>query len=277
MSMRVQQCIRFARSPDKNMDLTSSDNFDPAEYVKQYYPNSIEHYSTAQFLLRKLLQFCNRMKFTADSMKILEYGSGPHPIYALGLSPVANEIVLAEYAESHRAFVEKWHKKDPNSYDWSFYFQYVAKLLEEGGTQVDANDLEEVLRKKIVTITPCDITKSQCITEGYEGPYDIVFSSLCLEAASKSLDEYKNAMKRLVSLVKQNGYVLLFSTVRENCDVGFYTVNGVKLWDVALKRKDVLETCYECGLNVLEEETFNVPPDPTWNVDNFTFFAFQKC
>ena len=259
------------------MDSTSGDSFDSAEFVKRCFPNSIERSSAAQFLLRKLLQFCNRMKFAADSMKLLEYGSGPHPIYALGLSPVANEIVLADYAESHRAFVENWHKKDPNSYDWSFYFQYVAKLLEEGGIQVDATDLEELLRKKIVTITHCDITKSLCITEGYEGPYDIVFSSLCLDGACKSLDEYKNAMKKLVSLVKQNGYVLLFSTIRENCDIGFYIINDVKLWNIALKRKDVLEACHECGLNVLEEEAFCRPPNPNSNADNFTFFAFQKC
>ena len=62
------------------MDPTSkmfSDSFDSAEFVKKLFANSIECYSAAQFLL-------------------------------------SNEIVLAEYAESHRAFVEKWHKKDPN-------------------------------------------------------------------------------------------------------------------------------------------------------------------
>ena len=98
----------------------------------------------------------------------------------------------------------------------------------------------------------------------------------CLEAASKSLKEYKIAMMKLVSLVKQDGYVLLFSTIREYSDIGFYTVNNVKLWDIALKRKDILETSHECGLKLMEEDTFNFPPIPDMNVDNFTFFALQN-
>ena len=73
------------------------------------------------------------------------------------------------------ALITLHNMKDPNCYDWSFYFQNVAELLEE---RDEAVALEERLRKKIVAITPCDITQDKCITEGYEGPYDIVFSSL---------------------------------------------------------------------------------------------------
>ena len=55
--------------------------------------------------------------------------------------------------------------------------------------------------------------------------------------------QYNEAMKQLVSIVKSGGYVLIFSTIRENADVGYYFVKNVKIQDLALKEKISLKPC----------------------------------
>ena len=44
--------------------------------------------------------------------------------------------------------------------------------------------------------------------------------------------------------------------IRENADVGYYFVNNVKILDLALQRKGVLEVLQSRGLTLLQEETF---------------------
>lgn len=253
----------------------TSIKFDSESFVKKFFPSFLYDNSYSQFVLTKLVQFVERSKLAVDSKKILEYGSGPHPVFALGLSPVANEIVLTEYEESHRDYVQKWLRKDPTSFNYTLYFDYVAGLIGKRGNN-EVNGLEERLRRKIVAITSCDITKDQCITEDYEGPYDIVFSSLCLENATKSVQEFKKAMKKLVAMVKQEGYFILFCAIREKAEIGFYIVNNEKLLNLALKRKDLLEAGSECSLTLIEEDSLPVPPNPNLNTDYFSFFIWKK-
>ena len=40
---------------------------------------------------------------------------------------------------------------------------------------------EETLRKAIKVIVPCNITQDPPIAKGYEGPYDVMMSMLCIE------------------------------------------------------------------------------------------------
>ena len=53
--------------------------------------------------------------------------------------------------------------------------------------------------------------------------------------ACKSMAQYTEDMKNLESVVKPNGYVLIFSTIRENADVGYSFVKNTKVLDLALQ------------------------------------------
>ena len=54
--------------------------------------------------------------------------------------------------------------------------------------------------KAIKAIVPCDITQDPPIAKGYEGPYDVVMSMLCLETACRTRVEYTAAVKRLATI-----------------------------------------------------------------------------
>ena len=52
--------------------------------------------------------------------------------------------------------------------------------------------------------------------------YDIVMCLLCLECGCKDLVSYQHGIKKLASLLKEGGYLLLYCTRREssNCEEG---------------------------------------------------------
>ena len=61
-----------------------------------------------------------------------DYGCEPVVANVISAAKVATEIVFAEYTEEGRSAVKQWLKEDPNAFDWSPYFEYVTKTLEDG-------------------------------------------------------------------------------------------------------------------------------------------------
>ena len=64
----------------------------------------------------------------------------------------------------------------------------------------------------------CDITKDPPIAKGYEGPYDVVMSLLCLKHACWTRSEYTTTDKKLATMVKTGGTLLLHTTLRNRED-----------------------------------------------------------
>ncbi len=249
-----------------------SENFDPSSFISYRFPNKIDPESVAQFTLQQIIKFCRGVKFSTKEVKVLDYGCGPTPVYDIAFSSIASKIVLAEYEKSNRDYVMSWLNSSPGCYNWSFYFQYVAELES---SECQPKLLENELQQKINGVVPCDITQDRFVAEGYEGPYHILFSSLCIESACKNSEEYTDAIKKLVSLIETDGYFLLMSTIREKSDIGYYTVGNVRLYDLAVKRNNVLKSAKECGLQYIREENFHCVI-PLSNLEHFTFFIFQK-
>ena len=146
-----------------------------------------------------------------DSLKILDYGCGPSLPCSISAAPKACEIILADYAEPNREYLKRWLAKDPSAQDWSPYFKYVVQTLE-GGSEQDAIKREEMLCSKIRAVAECDIEK-EVFNENAYNKSDVVMSFLCLESACKDFNSYKSAIKKLTSLIKRGGYLLLYSKV----------------------------------------------------------------
>ena len=180
------------------MERKFSSKFSPEEYAETSYSNSFSDSSPKWFLIQKIDIFCSEQaKSHRKETKVLDYGCGPAPVLSAALSPLASEITMVAFEEYHRDFLDrdfldKWLKKSPDSYNWSSYMQHMADL--HGG--IEGEELEENLRRKITEVVACDITKEKIIAKGHEGPYDIVFNSLCLENPCQNLMEYRESMKK---------------------------------------------------------------------------------
>ena len=70
---------------------------------------------------------------------------------------------------------------------------------------------------------------------------------------------------------------MLHSTCRENCEVGFYVVDGTKYPNVVLKRDFVVKTLEQNGLFIETEAYLPTPTPELGNGNSEGFLFFSAC
>ncbi len=237
---------------------------DPGDYIQFSFLSPYK-----QFYQKQLSEFYKAVK-VPNSLKLLDYGCGPTISDKISAAPKVSEIVLAEYTEPNRAYVQKWLEKDSAVFDHSPSFKHVVQTME-GGTEEEAESRQDEVRRKVKAVVSCDITKDEFIAKGYEGPYDIIQCSLCLDNPFRDLDSYKGGLRKLASLLNKGGSLLLYSTLRENSVEGFYTVNGRKIFNLALKKDFILKALNDNGFTVVYTEQFEDTPSELSNNEALIF------
>lgn len=260
------------------------ENLDILKFVRNKFkgPDHQEAYSIrSYFTLKCLAEFYTEKLASVEnnSLKIIDYGSGPHMANVISAVPKACEIILAEYIEPFRAFVKKWVDGEPSGHDWSPLFKHVVETLE-GEPDGAAAVREKELRSKL-TIVPCDVTQDRIVADGHGGPYDVVMSFHCLDAAYNDLDSYKRGLAKTAALVKDGGYLVLSTTKREKVEadgeVPFYRVNGVKYYDIVPTSKAfIVEALTELGFIDICDKLVPIPPSENSNAQGFYFFTACK-
>ena len=188
--------------------------FDPEAYLKPRYSGDITDVVHCVFPLRQLHKFWASYPADRNDLKVLEFGTGPCILWEISSALFASEIVLAEYTASSRKLLHKWKNGDRDAHDWSPYFKYVVSNLE-GKSEQEAKDREEKLRSVIKAIVACDALQESPIQLGYEGPYDVIITCLCLGPACATEEEYKSAVAKLSSLLKPGGRIVIYCTEGE--------------------------------------------------------------
>ena len=170
-------------SPNTDLGVSSGesyqDEFDPQAYL-HFFDDLTKFHAQP---LKLLHEFYNSYGSTSSSLKVLDYGSGPTVLYAISSALQASEIILADYTDKNREAIQHWLKKAPEAHDWTPFFKYVVQSLEGLGEEEVVKRQEDV-RTLIKAVVKCDIHMDPPIQSGYEGPYDVIFSSLALECAS---------------------------------------------------------------------------------------------
>ena len=162
------------------------------------------------FAVQKLHEhFSHTKPDTSGPFRVLDYGCGPVLANVISAARVATEVVLAEYTQEGRAALEQWLDNDPKAFNWSPYCEYVVQTLEGGSAQA-AEEREKRLHSIVKGVVHCDITKDPPIENGYQLPYDVVISCLCLENATKTKEGLLQAFSRITTLVKSGGDLLLY-------------------------------------------------------------------
>ena len=249
--------------------------FEAETFANQSF-SAMKENSRVEFLLKCLADFYTKGPIsTKSNLCILDYGCGPSLPFSISAASKASEIVLADYSAPNREHLQKWMDRDASAHDWTPCFKHVVQTLE-GDSADEASKREEEFRCKVKAVVACDIFEDKFIDESFMGTYDVVMSFLCLETAYKDFEGYQSGVAKLVSLVKKGGYLLLYSTRRENSDEGFYLVDGIKYPDLALKRDAVVKTIEQNGLVIEIEEYKPTPPHPEGDSDGFLFLGACK-
>ena len=207
--------------------------------------------------LQKFHKFWKQFS-SRDNLKLLEYGGGPIISGLISACPHLEHVVFAEYLECNRKAVENWVKQTPDAFDWKTTFDFIVQELE-GGDENEANERQAELRQKIQAFVPCDVKGINLLelpatlSTKYHPPYDVVSTSLCLEAVVESDNEYKEAVAKLAELVKPGGYLVMHGTLQES----FYTVGKQKYYVYRLRKEIIVESLENAGIKDIEFNSFS--------------------
>ena len=180
-----------------------------------------------------------------ENVSVLDFGSGPSVLGGVSASRKASEVILSEYTEDSRQAALKWLKNEPNAFDWSSYFRYVIQDLE-GKDEKEVKAREELVRKVVKAVVPCDITKDPPLPDEYNKQYDVVICCLVLACTSQTRDDYRAGMNCLGKLVKPDG-LLLFFGVERTSDVGFYLVGDKKFRSLGVSSEFAVKSMEDAG------------------------------
>ena len=266
------------------------ESFDPSTYLERRFKNPGKGVSVMiNFALENLNQFF--MKYDkrraaesqagSHSLKVLDYGCGPVIAYNISAARVASEIVLAEYTRKSRELIKKWLDQDPKAWDWSPYFKHVVETIE-GRSESATEEREKDMRKVIKAVVECDITKDPPIAKGFEGPYDIVISTLAIESGCKTLADYVAAIKKIFTLLIEGGHLLIYVSIRNKEGLGCYYVGEQMFHPLCLTEEFVLKTLRESGFTIVknnplpEEGSMAIQRSTHTDLDSTSFVVALK-
>ena len=261
--------------------------FSPIKYLNQYYKTpqaGTPESRLRDFAVDNVHKVFSRLfpqeqeASCQTKIRVLDYGCGPSIAYTISAAGIPNvsEIVLAEYTARNREAVQQWLDKDPSAFDWSPYFKYVVQTLE-GKTEEQVAEREERMRS-LVKVVPCDITLDPPIEKGYEGPYDIVISFLCLGSCCNSVDEYCAGVVKLSSMVKPGGLLLIYSLDMKPWDeLNYYRVGSHCFYDLNISCDLAISALEAASLSVISVSRLEMNQDPAVdNCDKFVFICAEK-
>ena len=246
--------------------------FDCRAYLREYFSSpsgSADEKEAQSFHLAHVNNFYVKYntKWDKRNARMLEFGGGPVITNLISAAPYVREIVFAVYTENERKEIELWKDSEQGAHDWSPFFQYVVNKLERKKGESAWQEREALVRNQIKAIIACDIFQEYPLEKKQE-PFDIVSTSLCLEAACKSYDDYKMAVKKLGKLLKLNGLVMITAVEGET----FYMVGGKRWFCLILTLDQITEALKLAGFEILEADR---DPAPVEQVNNPTVSDYK--
>ena len=182
---------------------------------------------------------------------MLDFGCGPTIHGIISLAQYSSEIVLADYSEQSRMEIHKWLKGDPDAFDWTPMIRHIVVELEGKG-ESEVEERKQQLQHAIKSVIPCDVTKNPVLSPEYMKEYDIVHCFLCLEAASRTKEEFVAYLLKLKSLIKPGGKILLLTSNREERpEPAGYPVGDHWFYDLCISVEFVQESLTKIGFTDL--------------------------
>ena len=222
------------------------EKFDTGEYLNRYYD--------ANACVHLLELYYKAFLSLPTGLRILDYGTGPTILTTISAATKASEIVLSDYSELCRTALHQWLAGDGEAFDWSPYFEHVVKELEGKG-EAEVAMRQTLVRNVVKAVVKCDLTRDPPIEPGYEHTYDVVMSSLCIEAVIESNDEYPQMLAKLVSLVKPGGHLLLYG-VEVQGEGGYYVVGDETFSTVGPSLEFAMHAMVECCVEIVTTKLF---------------------
>uniref|UniRef100_A0A8C3EM44 Nicotinamide N-methyltransferase n=1 Tax=Corvus moneduloides TaxID=1196302 RepID=A0A8C3EM44_CORMO len=162
-------------------------NFDPREYLKEFYSMSTSREGASAFMM---LNLGNLRKIFSLS----EHSRGDILI-DVGCGPTTYQLL-----SNHRE-MKKWLKNEAGAFHWE------PKWAKK----------QEKLRKTVKQVLKCDVTKANPRGPVSLPPADCIVSTLCLEGACKDLATFRSALRNISTLLKPGRHLVMVTALGDTC------------------------------------------------------------
>ncbi|XP_064455802.1 indolethylamine N-methyltransferase-like isoform X2 [Ornithodoros turicata] len=217
---------------------------DPGVFTTSVYPSHIRELSIIVEDAYKLLK-----RGTVGGEWGLDLGCGPMLQYSLMLSDHVKKLVVANYLDQTKAIVEDWLKDDQrNMLNLNAVLQSVSEV-----TKHPPHSLKEQLRNCITDHVSCDLFSKEngkFLPAKYDNNemFDVIVTSLLLEAVIQDLDTYAKIIKRISGLLKRCGHLLMNGVL----GMTYWDMKAGKFNCVTLTKDNVEKVLKDCGFVDLE-------------------------
>ncbi|KPP57364.1 phenylethanolamine N-methyltransferase-like [Scleropages formosus] len=205
---------------------------------------------------------------------LVDVGSGPTLYQVLSGCEVFGRVVLTDFLEANRRELQRWLAGEQGSFDWTPYLQHVCQL--EGRSPSAWREKAARLRSVVTEVLPIDVHQPCPLPPGSlpASGADCLVSSFCLESVSPDVASFTAALRRMGSLLRPGGHVLLIGALGESY---YMAAPNVRIPVVPLDEAQVCSSLKVSGLSLLRLCVYTLPPDMRVGVDDVSGIFFVKA
>ncbi|MCJ8747925.1 hypothetical protein PDJAM_G00158960 [Pangasius djambal] len=240
--------------------------FDSKAYMNNFYSRP-EGHSEEEGYLTFVLGCLSRTFSTGQykGQRLIEVGSGPTIHTVISACEHFDELVLSDFVDRNREEIKKWIKNEEGCFDWKPLIDYVCEM--DGRS---SSDVEVKLRQRVKEVLKCDVLSENPFHPESVEPADCVITSLCLEAASKDLQTYRNALRRVAKLLRPGGALVMLGVLGET----FYYIDKIRFSCLQLSKANVEDVLRNLDFTVQEFNIFPAQDQEKNRVSDFEAFFY---
>ncbi|XP_075459248.1 indolethylamine N-methyltransferase-like [Ascaphus truei] len=192
--------------------------FDPNGFINTYFhpENNDMFEELIVYPITQLFKTFSSGRVRGETL--LDVTIGPTAFHLLSACDFFKEINVIEFTDANIREFEMWRNKEPGAADWSHAAKIVCEL--EGKSE-KWQGKEDKARRAVKRVVKCDFTKDNPLEPIVLPKVDCVLSMFLLFVVSKDHQAYRSNMKKLASMLKTGGHMVLFGPLNKSyCMVG---------------------------------------------------------
>ncbi|KAE8582247.1 hypothetical protein XENTR_v10020031 [Xenopus tropicalis] len=201
-------------------------------------------------LLEEPLRFLYKL-FSSGSVKgetLINISTGSDVSKNFVAADFFKNIILLESSDCCMKAIESWIRNEPGAAGQSHAAEFACSLI---GQSTECKKQEEKVRRAIKQVVKWDITKENPLGAVVLPQADCIVIVYYLEAVCKDNDIYINLLKKLLSLLKIGGHLVMIAGTNSS----YYMVGQHKFAALAHNEEFMQKALTEAGCTVVSTET----------------------
>ncbi|MEE6484718.1 hypothetical protein FKM82_013986 [Ascaphus truei] len=196
------------------------DEFDPRLYIETYFnsENNDTFDEVVEYPIKQLFKTFSSGRVRGETL--LDVSAGPLAFHLLTACDYFKEINVIEFTDANIREFEMWRNKEPGAADWSHAAKFICEL--EGKSE-EWEGKEDKARRAVKRVVKCDLTKDNPLEPVVLPQVDCLLSMYVLLVVSKDHQAYRSNLKKLASMLKTGGYMLLVGSY----NTSYYMIGAV--------------------------------------------------